>query len=101
MSLDQRLFDLLHHRAGQWPLLDRPAYACARYGSWGEIGLMLMVSVTRARSGRRALRRCLAAVGCLYLLVEAIGEVARRARPFAASQSARALLEHSPERSFP
>lgn len=101
MSLDLCLFRLLHHRAGAcWPL-DAPVRLCARYGSWLEIGLMVAVGLRRGAAGRRALARCLLAVGWIYGLVELIGRLATRPRPFAAGGPGRALLPHAPERSFP
>ena len=62
---------------------------------------MLLVGASRAERGRRALARCLLAVATLYFLIEAIGRLAERARPFATHQRVRRLVEHSPERSFP
>ena len=101
MSLDRRLFRLLHHRAGELALVDRLLLACARHGSTGEVLLMLLAGARHGRAGRRAVRRCLLAVGALYGVCELIGSAAARARPFAADPGASALLAHAPGRSFP
>jgi undecaprenyl-diphosphatase len=99
--LDRLLFRLLHHRAGELGALDRAVLACARFGSYAEVALMLLAGLRGGQRGRRAVVRCLAAVGSLYLLAELIGRLVGRARPFAAGQQARKLVEHGPARSFP
>lgn len=100
MSLDERLFHLLHHRAGELSALDRPLLVCARHGALIEVLLMLLAG-TGGRRGWKAIARCLAAVALIYLLTEVIGVLYGRIRPFAAHPSARALIDHPPTRSFP
>src|SRR3954469_16217342 len=99
MRLDSQLFGILHHRAGDWPLLDRPALVLARFGACAEIALMLLATAERGRRG--ALGRALGAVALVYALSETIGRCVRRSRPFAAEPLARRLLAHEPDRSFP
>ena len=101
MSLDHCTLRLLRYRAGHFRPLDAPLLACARYGSFAEVGLMILVGLRRGGAGRRALLRCLAAVGLLYLAIESIGRLAGRARPFAEQPDTGPLLAHSPGRSFP
>lgn len=99
--LDRSLFRLLHYRAGELPLLDPMLLHCARFGSFGEVLLMLAAGSASGRRGPAVVGRCLAAVAAIYPLTEVIGRLAGRERPFAADSDARALLEHGPSRSFP
>ena len=101
MSLDRTLFRLLHHRAGQLGALDRAVTACAGLGSYGEVLLMLLAGLTAGRTGRRAVWRCLLAVGLVYAVSELVGLVVARRRPFAADAEVQRLLKHDPARSFP
>jgi len=62
---------------------------------------MLMAGRSRGRIARRATMRCLLAVAATYAVVEVLGHLARRPRPFAAEPAARGLVHHAPGRSFP
>ena len=63
-----------------------------------EVVLMLSLAV---RGQSRAALRMLCAVGTVYLLVEAVGVVFARQRPFAQHNQVAELLSHQPRRSFP
>lgn len=101
MSLDRRLSELLHRRAGELGVADRALVACARYGSAAAVLVMLWVGARRGAAGGRALVRCLWSVAAIYAACELIGRLVPRSRPFAASPSANALIDHPPDRSFP
>jgi undecaprenyl-diphosphatase len=101
VPLDHLLFRLLHHRAGSLPLCDVPTRLLARYGAHLEVGLMVFLGVSAGEPGRSAVRRCLAVVGLQYVLIELVGRLAGRMRPFSARQGARPLVEHGAKRSFP
>ena len=101
VSLDRRLFQLLHRRAGELRLIDGLLLGCARHGPTGEVLLMLLVGARHGRAGRGAVRRCLLAVAALYQVCELLGRVAARPRPFASDPNASALIAHTPGRSFP
>ncbi len=101
MSFDRRVFQLIQHRAGELRLLDPLLLGCARYGSYGEIGFMLLLGLRGGQHGRSAAVRCLMAVATIYPLAELLGRLVGRSRPFATDPGATALLEHTPGRSFP
>lgn len=101
MSLDRRVFRLLHQRAGELGLLDRLLVGCGRFGSAGAVGVLLWVGARGGASGRRALGRCLLAVAAIHRLCEVLGWLTARPRPFAADPAATALMPHPPGRSFP
>jgi undecaprenyl-diphosphatase len=101
VSLDDDVFSLLHYRAGAIRPLDLPLLTWARFGSAGEICLMLLMGISHGRAGRQAVRRSLLAVAATYVLVEFVGRLSGRSRPAAAHPSARPLLPHSTDRTFP
>jgi undecaprenyl-diphosphatase len=98
-SLDRQLFRLVQ-RLPAFPL-EGPLVLCAHQGPLAAVGCMLLAGWRGGVEGRRAVFRCLTAVGLLYGLVDAIGILARRARPFAAEPSVQPLVRHSAGRSFP
>lgn len=98
-SLDYELFRLL--RRGAAHPLDGLMLTCARYGSLACVAIMLLAGLRRGAAGRLAVWRCLAAVATVYALVEAIGLLAERTRPFAADASVQPRVSHSAQRSFP
>jgi undecaprenyl-diphosphatase len=91
----------LHYRSGELGGLDTAALVCARFGAHIEVVLMMLAGLTAGRAGRRAVQRCLVAVGTIYFLADLLGSLVSRTRPFAAAQQAGTPVQHGPERSFP
>lgn len=98
-TLDRRAVIWMNEVAQQSAVGRSVVAALARWLSFVEIVLMLVLGATARRS---SVPRMLVAVGAVYVACEGLGAIWPRQRPFAAlASSVRSLVEHDAQRSFP
>ena len=105
MELDQLLVRWSNQAATEMPLMSATAANVALAGSWTAAGLLsltwLQGMVRGQPARRRAAERAFAGVAVTYMVVEVIGRILPRPRPFADLSGTNRLVSHTEHRSFP
>jgi membrane-associated phospholipid phosphatase len=105
VELDRSLARWSNKAAAEMPLMSATSANVAVAGSWTAAGLLAfswLHGTLRGQSARRrAAERAFAGVAVTYVIVEALGRILPRPRPFADLPGTNRLVSHTEHRSFP
>jgi undecaprenyl-diphosphatase len=105
IELDRSLAQWSNRTTAEMPLMSEAATNIAVAGSWMAAGLLILSWFHGRLRGqlprRHAAERAFASVAVTYVVVEAIGWIFPRSRPFADDLGTNRLVSHAEHRSFP